>query len=121
MLAERLCLPGLESTRQCSWVFCSNSTVINIANNHDFVSKQEAGVKSGLLQAKVLEGLAHMVEPQDGSDRESIQTLDESKTGVWTIGRAETTGQMDPHKFFKLSLDEGRAEVNCHGLPVKDQ
>ena len=28
---------------------------------------------------------------------------------------------MDPHWFLELSLDEGRAEVNRHGLPVEDQ
>ena len=52
-------------------VFCSNSTVINIESNHDFISKQEAGVKGGLFEAMVLECLAHVIKPEDGSDGES--------------------------------------------------
>ena len=117
---ETFVFQSLDQRVDVFWVFGSDATVVNIENDHDFVSEQEAGVKSRLLEAKVLEGLAHVVEPQDGSDREAIQTFDESKTSVRTVRGAETTGQMDPHWFLELSLDKGRAEVDCHGLPVED-
>ena len=70
MLAGSFVFQGLDQRVDVSWVFHGNSTVINIENNHDFVSEQEAGVKSRLLEAKVLESLAHVVKPRDGSDHE---------------------------------------------------
>ena len=118
---ETLVLQGLDQVVDVLGIFCGNSTVIDIENDHDFVSEQEARVEGRLLEAEVLEGLAHVIKPEDGSHSESVQTLYQSETGVWTLGRAKTTGQMDPHRFLELGLNKGGAEVDRHSLPVEDQ
>ena len=60
---EAFVFQSLDQRVDVLWVFGGDSTVVNIENDHDFVSKQKAGVKGRLLEAKVLESLADVVEP----------------------------------------------------------
>ena len=118
---EPFLLQHVDQLVDVAGVLGSDSGVVDVQNNQHVVGVEEAGIVGGLFEAEFLEGLADMVEPKDWGHRESVETLDEAKTGVGALCGTETSGKVDPDRFLQLGLDERRAEVDGDGGPVEDQ
>ena len=118
---EPFLLQHVDQLVNVAGVLGSDSGVVDVQNNQHVVGVEEAGIVGGLFEAEFIEGLADMVEPKDWGHCESVETLDEAKTGVGALCGTETSGKVDPDRFLQLGLDERGAEVDGDGGPVEDQ
>ena len=118
---EPLLLQHVDQLVDVAGVLGGDSSVIDVQNSQHVVGVEEAGIVGGLLEAEFLEGLADMVKPMDWGHYESVETLDEVKTGVGASCGTEASGKVDPDGFLQLGLDECGAEVDGDGGPCEDQ